>query len=553
LATPAFPERPYANAAWPASGSACDLEGYHGLLGRIVATAPRTVRFTLCAPDGAFPSRLAHPALGIIDAAQVEMVASDPATARTVAGGGAFRLDAWSAAGEVRLERVPGGTAAGDATASPAGPGGSAAPAGPPPVIVLRWAAASGDRAAALRAAEVDGIDDPSPADTEAMGGLPELAVVARPGLATAYLGFGADRAFAKTAVRRAFAQALDHAALARDAFPAGSSPATHLSPCAVPAGCAGTPWYDFNGPAATAALELASFDTGDPITLHVPDAPVPGIPDPAALGAAVAAQLKDSVGVTVAVEAEPAGTLAAAIAGQTLKGLYLGGVESALPDPSGFLEPLFGEMVLGAAADRAAGVAKALADAADSTGPASRETDFARANDAVRSTAPVVPLVHPGSTAAYRADVAGVAVSPIGTDPLGAFAPGDRRQLVVMAPAEPAAAWCAAAGAAEDPLGTLRLCALVTPGLFAYGGAGLDPVPALASRCTPSEGATVWTCRLRSGLLTSDGRQLDAGDVLASLRAQADGGSPLRAAFPAGAFKDWDQLFGGPVPAGTR
>jgi hypothetical protein len=45
----------------------------------------------------------------------------------------------------------------------------------------------------------------------------------------------------------------------------------------------------------------------------------------------------------------------------------------------------------------------------------------------------------------------------------------------------------------------------------------------------------------------------VDAGDVVESIRAQADGGSALRAAYPAGAFAAWDELFGGPVPATAR
>jgi ABC-type transport system substrate-binding protein len=322
------------------------------------------------------------------------------------------------------------------------------------------------------------------------------------------------------------------------------------MTPCAVPAGCAGNAWYAFNGPAAVLALETAGFNRRSAITLHVPDAPVPGIPDPAALAAAVAAQLKESIGVTVTIKPEPAAAIAAAIVGQTLDGLYLGGVASSLADPSGFLAPLFGGGAPGVAAVRGRGVTAALADAADSTSPVAREAAFAEANDALRSTAPVVPLAHPGSTAAYRADVVGVAISPLGTDPLGAFVPGDRRQLVVMAAAEPGGAWCAAAAAAPE---ALRLCALVTPGLYRFTGASLDPVPALASRCTPSGSATVWTCRLRADLVTSDGRRVDAGDVLAGMRAQADAGSPLRRAFPATAFAAWDELFDGPVPTATR
>ena len=551
--TPAFPERPFAAGAWPAAGTACGLAGYTGLLGRVEAVGARTVRFTLCAPDGAFPARLAHPALGVIDAAAVDAVAADPAAARTVAGAGTYRVGAWPAAGDVLLERVAGaGTASPAPSRSSAGahasPAGAKAPGGPPPVIVLRWAASSADRSSALLAAAVDGIDAPSDADTETMGTLPEVAVLARPGLATAYLGFGAGKAFGKVAVRRAFAQALDHAALARDAFPAGSRPASAMAPCEVPAGCAGTAWYDFNGPAAAAALAAAGYDTGTPVTLHVPDGPVPGIPDPAALAAAVQAGLAGSIGVTVKLDVIPAADLAAAVADRTLGGLYLGGMASSLADPSAFLDPLFGTGAGSLAAARAKGVAAALHDAATTGVPEERRAAFAAANDAVRSSAAVVPLVHPGTTAAYRVDVSRVAVSPLGTDPLGAFVPGDRRQLVVMGPSEPAGAWCPVAGATPE---ALRLCALVTPGLYAFDGASLVPVPALASRCTASAGATVWTCRLRGQSFT-DGRRVDAGDVLASVRAQADAGSALRAAMPAGAFTAWDELFGGPVPAGT-
>ena len=395
-------------------GSACDIPGYEGRLGRVEAVGPRSVRFTLCAPDGAFPARLAHPSLGIIDAVAVDAIARDPGAARTVAGAGAFRVEAWADEGNLRLARIGGHAAGGQASptapAAPSGsPGaaatGSAAPASPPPpVIVLRWSASPAERSAALREATVDGIDAPTPGDAAGMATLPELVVLPRPGLETAYLGFGAGKRLSQTGVRRAFAQALDPAAIARDAFPPGSAPATHTTPCEVPAGCAGTPWYEFNGPAASAALDAAKFDRKVPLTLHVPDAPLPGLPDPAATAAAVRDQLAASVGVSVEIDVKPAAELAAAVAEGTLEGLYLGGVRSALADPSGFLEPLFGEAATGTAAERAEGVREALADAARETSPAAREAAFAAANDAVRSTAAIVPLAHAGDTVAYRA-----------------------------------------------------------------------------------------------------------------------------------------------------
>jgi ABC-type transport system substrate-binding protein len=412
--------------------------------------------------------------------------------------------------------------------------------------VVLRWAASPAERAQALREAVVDGIDEPGDAAVDELDTLPEIVQLARPGLVTAYLGFGGRRPFGSAAVRRAFAQALDHAALARDAFPAGSVPATHLAPCEVPAGCSGLVWYDVNGPAAEAALDLAGIDRKTAIPLHVPDDAVPGIPDPAGLGTAIRDQLAESIGVTVKIRAMPPTELTDAIADGSIRGLYLGAIASPLADPSGFLEPLFGRAAAGTITERRArGVRDDLEDAASVTDPAEREAAFAAINDAIRASAAVVPLVHAGSVSAYRADVRGAAVSPMGVDPLGSLVPGDRQQLVVMQPAEPEGSWCATATAP----GSLRLCALVTPGLLAFAGASLAPGPGLAARCTPSARATTWSCRLRAGLTFSDGKRVDAADVVASLRAQADAGGPLRAAYPASAFAAWDALFGGPIP----
>jgi ABC-type transport system substrate-binding protein len=566
---PATTEPPFAPAAWPEAGSACDAEGYEGRLGRVEALNARTVRFTLCEPDAAFPARLADPALGVVDASTVALVGEDPEAARVAAGAGPFRIETWTDGDNVRLARVggdgtsvsapptagppmssaaPSASSAGPSP-SPAGPPASPSlpPSGvPPEVVVLRWAGASPVRAAALQGAEVDGIDDPAPADVAELELQPELVVLPRPGLETAYLGFGADRSFGEAAVRRAFAQALDHEALARDAFPAGSQPATFTTPCSVPSGCVGQPWYEFNGPAAVDALNVAGFDRDGAVTLAVPDAPVPGLPDPGAAGRAVRDMLEQHVGLRVRLQERPAAELGAAIEGGDVEGLYLWGVSSILADPSGFLEPLFGRGARGTAAKRGRDVREALDTAAAAPDEAARRAAFASANDAIRTQAPIVPLVHPGSTAAYRADVADVVVSPLGLDPLGRMVPGDRRQLVVMGDAEPAGAWCAAAGI--DP-GSRRLCALVTPGLFAFTDGSLVPRPVLAQRCTAEAGFRSWTCRLRDDLAFHDGKGVDAGDVLASLQAQGDPDSPLRRGLPRDAFAAWDELFGGPVP----
>ena len=427
-----------------------------------------------------------------------------------------------------------------------------------PPVIVLRWSPDPAARATALANASVDAIDAADATGIADLQTVPEVSILPRPGLATAYLGFGIGKVYAAPEVRLAFAQALDVAALARAAFPAGSVAATHLAPCVVSLGCAGEDWYPFDGPAAAELLSQAAFDLGTPRSLTVPDAPVPGVPDPAATAAFIATSAKENLGVTLNVTTVPAADLAASVAGGTVEGLYLWGVESALPDVVGFLEPVLGSSAKGAVPARAAGVRELLAQASAAGAPARRSELITQANDAVRATVPLVPLVHAGSMAAFRDDVEGAEVTATGADPLGAMSAGDRRQLVLMGAVEPAGAWCgiatgtgAASGAdeAQQARDATRLCALVTPGLMRLDPTTGEPLPGLALRCVADDTATTWSCRLRPDLRYSSRATVDAGDVLAVVRALADPASPLRAALPAAAFRGWDAVFGAPAP----
>jgi ABC-type transport system substrate-binding protein len=258
-------------------------------------------------------------------------------------------------------------------------------------------------------------------------------------------------------------------------------------------------------------------------------------------LAEAVRSQLKANLGIDVELDVVPAAALAADIAAGTVGGMYLAGVASPLADASGFLEPLFGHGLGSTAAGRATGVADALDELARTTGIAARSAILRTANDAIRSTVPIAPLVHPGTVAVFRSDVADAAISPMGLDRIGSLAPGDRHQVVFVGAVEPAGAWCAD----QVSLDAYRLCGLVTEGLYGFKPGGVAVEPRLAVRCAPNADATVWTCRLRPETLFHDGMRLDAGDVLASLVAQWDPAGPLRATAPEGAFSTWDALFG--------
>lgn len=517
---------PFAAASWPAAGSACGTPGYTGLIGRIQAVNVRTIRFTLCAPDGAFLARIAHPSLGILEAATLGRLAADPAAARSIAGTGPYRIEEWDAGGDLILAAASGKTT----------------PSARTPTVILRWAADPAQRTNQLQAASVDGIDAPGPADISRIETLPELAVVPRAGLETAYLAFGDDAVFGDVRVRLAIAGGLDRQALAAGAFPAGSTAATHLAPCEIAGACAGSDWYTFNAPAAAAALAATSFDLRPTYPLHVPNEAIPGLPDPLAIATAVQGQLRDNLGLQTTIDVVDASSFSPAAAGGALGGLYLDGIGSTVADPASFLAPILGSDSGGTPARRAPKVASALAAAAATPDATARESAFKTANDAIRSTVPLIPLVHPGSVAAYRSDVRGVVASPLGIDPLGSFTPGDRPQLVFMQGTDPGGAYCGDRASTD----AFRVCALVTEPLYGFASGTLAVEPRLAQRCTPNADATVWTCTLREGVRFHDGAPLDAGDVLATYVAQWDPSQPLRTAHPDAAFAGWQALFGG-------
>ncbi|MHB8960429.1 MAG: ABC transporter substrate-binding protein [Candidatus Limnocylindrales bacterium] len=515
---------PFAPVAWPASGSACGSGGSSvagSRLGRVQAVDARTVVFTLCVSDGAFLARLAHPSMGIVDAADLARIAADPSAIRDVSGHGSYRVAQWGN-DNVELARV------GAATSSAAAP-----------TLILRWAADPAARTADLVKANVDGIDAPTPDGLDSAATMPSLAVVGRPLLATTVLGFGKGAAFADVRVRRAIASGIDTGALAQ-AFPAGATAADHLVPCDVPAGCAGSAFRAFNGPASVAALQGVKFNFGASYPLTIPDAPIPGLPDPAGVAAALQDQMAANLGLAVQVQTMPADQFRAAVDGGTIAGLFLDGVAAGLADPSAFYNPLFLDHPKSLAAQRASSAVRGLLTAATTPGTAARQAAYAAAATKLRDSVPVAPLVHPGAETIFRADVVNAATSPLGEDPLGVMTAGDRGQVVFEQAAAPAGGWCGALPSAD----AYRLCGLVTDGLYGYAAGSLEPTPRLATACTANADATVWTCRLRQ-TRTGSGLLLDAADVVATIRAMADPTDPVHQALGDAAFTAWTDLFG--------
>lgn len=523
-ATPAASDMPFVRTAWPETGSACDSLGggssSQATLGRVEAVDARTVVFTLCAPDGAFLARLAHPSMGIVNAADLARVADNPSALRDLAGQGAYRVVQWSD-DNVQLARV--------------GPATAAATA---PTVILRWAADPATRTQDVVQASVDGIDAPTGAGLDAAATTPSLTAVPRVLLATTVLGFGQGAAFADARIRRAISGGIDRAGLA-DTLAPGTSAADHIPPCQVPNGCAGGAFRGFNAPSAVATMQGLNFNFDTPYTLTIPDSPLPGLPDPAGTAGAVAAQLAGNLGLNTRVTVLPAAQFRSAVDGGSISGLYLDGVATTLADAAAFYGPVFLDHPSSLAATRAGSAIGDLRKAGTQADPTVRSASYAAAATKIRDSAPVAPLVHPGAETVFLTDVKGAATSPLGADPLGAMTAGDRGQVVFEQAASPGSGWCGA----EPSLDAYRLCGLVTDGLYGYAAGSLSPVPRLAASCTANSDATVWTCRLRPPAAAAS-LSLDAADVVATIRAMADPTDPVHQALGDAAFSAWTQLF---------
>ena len=149
---------PFEPMVWPPDGDApCDQldapdaahAAYGGAIRRIRALDTSTVTFDLCAPDAAFPTRLALIPFAINDTewllSHIEPGGSgEQAIVRDSNGTGPYRLENWNRGSDISLARNDSywGTAARNER------------------LILRWSDDAAGRTGELRSGAVDGADD---------------------------------------------------------------------------------------------------------------------------------------------------------------------------------------------------------------------------------------------------------------------------------------------------------------------------------------------------------------------------------------------------------
>lgn len=494
----------------------------------VEATGQYEVTFTLCQPDPAFLSKIAFNVYGIYPEEWLEATAGDESRTseglENPIGTGPYVLSEWNRGESITFTTNP--NYWGDAPEAE--------------TLVFRWSTESAQRLLELQSGTIDGIDNVGPADFDVVRGDANLSLNERPALNVFYIAFTNTFApFDNQDVRQAISMGIDRQRIVDTFYPAGSEAASHFTPCAIPNGCTGDAWYEFDVDAAKAKLAEAGFPDGFKTKLFYRDVVRGYLPQVSNVAQDIQAQLKANLNIDAEIVVMESGAFIEESTAGRLDGLYLLGWGADFPHVTNFLDFHFG------AANPQFGnqsptYTDLLAEGAQIADPKVAEPLYVEANNAIREFAPMIPVAHGGSGTAFRADVTNQQASPLGNEFFGVMDPGGRDVFVWMQNAEPISLFCADETDGES----LRACEQIVEALYSYEINGTAVVPALATSCEPNDDLTVWVCALREGVSFHDGSTFDSNDVVATFTMGLDASSPLHKG-NTNAWEYYDYLWG--------
>ena len=517
-------EVPFQAGAYPVEGAAeCELDEAGQPkpgLARIDAKDERTVVFELCATDPTFLQKMTIVSYGINDSGYLAATAADGSILTSPNGTGPLKLLAWSTEQEVvvlgRFEEYWGEKAVSDR-------------------IVFKWQGDSAARRLQLQAGVVDGIDNLAADDIPTLQADSAYQVMTRLPATTLYAGVNTTfEPFNDIRVRQAIAMTIDSKRIVDNFFPAGSATATHYVPCAVVYGCEGETWWPTDLDRARALLTEAGYPDGFSTRIVYRDAVRVSNPDPTGIATDLQAQLA-AVGIDATLEVQEATTFDANVLSGTLEGIFIRGWTPDYLDPLNYMyRTLVADyQKFGAAFES---IAAPLRAASTTPNSPARAQLFAQANNALREAAILTPLGHGSSAVAWSAAVRGAHSSPIADENFAQVSIDGREQVVFLQSVEPASLYCAD----ETDNNNLRICSQINESLYTIETGGTEPIPSLATACTPNKDLTVWTCTLREGVRFHNGARFDAGDVRDSYAAQWDCAHPSHIG-RSGLFRYWE------------
>lgn len=494
---------------------------YGGKIKAIEAVDELTVKFTLCSPDGAFLSKIASVAMSIQSAKHLQETGGKPL--EHPLGTGPYMLKDWDQDSWVILESNPNYRGNSPKT----------------PTLIFTWNPEAGVRLLSLQAGTVDGIDNPDPDDYDRIQSDPSLSLYLRPSFNIFYIGVPNTKPpLDNDKVRQALAMGIDRKRIVDVFFPLGSTVADYLAPCAVPGGCVGTPWPEYNPEEAKKLLTEAGFPDGFEIKLQYRDVTRPYLPSPGVVAQDIQAQLKD-ISVDATIEVQESSTFVSNSIDGNLE-LHLLGWGGNYPDQTNFVDIFFGKN-----ADQSLGhhwpdLEDTIERAASLSDQSERNKLYAQVNDLVVKYVPLIPVAHSTSAMVFNASVENVYASPISIERFDEMYIPDKETLSFFQNIEPTSLYCA-----DDAGGdTERICAQIFDSLYSYKADGTGVEPNLAEQCSVNTDNLIWTCKLHQGIKFSDGTPLTANDVVATYVAQWDAADPLHVG-NSGIFYNWQVFFG--------
>jgi peptide/nickel transport system substrate-binding protein len=487
----------------------CD---YGGFFKSIVATDANTVTFTLCKSDAAFLSKIAFSPFAIYPKGWIEATAgTETRTSEGLekpVGTGPYMVSEWKRGESVTFVKNPNYWGQIPLAAE---------------TLVLRWSSESAARLLELQSGTIDGYDNVGPDDFATIKADPKLQLALRPALNVFYVGMTNTFApFDNVKVRQAIAMGIDRQRIVDTFYPVGSEVAQFFTPCAIPNGCVGTPWYTFDPVAAKALLAEAGLANGFSTKLYYRNVVRGYLPQVSNVAQDIQAQLLANLNINAEIVEMESGAFIEESGAGRLDGLYLLGWGADYPHITNFLDYHFGKdgQQFGTTFPE---IYDNLIAGGQIGIPADAESYYVAANNAIRDLVPMVPIAHGGSAAAYRADVVNPQASPLTSEVFAYSKPGDRNIFVFMQNAEPISMFCADETDGES----LRACEQVMQSLYSYEINGTATEPALAESCTPNADSTVWVCALRQGVKFHDGSTFSATDVVATFNMGLNPGSP--------------------------
>jgi ABC-type transport system substrate-binding protein len=508
----------------PMSYSAPDCS-YGGEIYKIEALDELTVKFTLCRPDPAFPSKVAFSAFSINSAEYLEATGGGGDLIDKPIGTGPYVLEEWKRGDSLVLKRYD------NYWGEPA----------KTERIVFRWNSEGAARLTELQAGTVDGIDNPSPDDYEKIRNDPNLVLYDRPGTNIFYIGFNNRYPpLNDVRVRQALAMAIDRQRIVDNFYPAGTIVATQFMPPTIFGYTPEVTWYDFDPEAARALLAEAGYPDGFTIDLYYRDVFRSYLPEPGRVAEDIQAQLKENLNVTVNITVMESGAFIDAADRGELP-VHLLGWNADYPDATNFLDYHFGVGASDQFGDKFPEITEPLQKAAAIADPAERLVYYRQANQAIKDLVPMIPVAHGASATAFKATVEGAHASPLGNEYFAVMQIPGQDTLVWMQNAEPVGLYLADETDGES----LRAGEQIFESLLSFEVGGTNVEPGLAERYEVSDDLKEWTFYLRPGVTFHDGSTLDANDVVMSYVVQWDAAHPLHVGRD-GSFTYFAALFDG-------